>query len=661
MKKILLSLFLGVSLGLNAQNVNIPDANFKAYLVGNSAINTNGDTEIQVSEANVYSGNISCNGIGISDLTGIEEFVSLGELYVINDNLTSLDLSNNLSLTAVTCVNNQISSLVLPSNSILWSVWCYENNLTSLDVTICPGLEELVCYDNQLTSLDISQNPYLYQFNCGLNQISTIDVSHLQYLTYFGCDYNQLTSIDVSNCSALEQFACSHNQISTLDLSNNPAMTDLLCNDNDLLNLNFANGNNTNVSFFRATANPYLTCIQVDDPTYSTANWSLIDSQTSFNTNCPVAQPCLVNIPDANFKSYLVGNSAINTNGNAEIECTEANNYMGTIDVQGLAISNLTGIEQFLLIDTLIAHSNDLIGVDLTSNTQLRQLDLSGNDLLSIDLSQCVNLIDLNLVDNDLSAVDITNNTMLEEVNVMFNQLNSLDVSNHLSLKSLRFDGNNISMLNVASNLVLSVLTFDNNNVGLIDISQNPLLSILTFRNNVAANIVFGGTTSITRICGENNALTNVDLSAQTLLEQVNLSNNNLSSLNVANGNNVNISIFNTTNNSNLACIQVDDATYSTNNWIDIDANTSFSANCSNTSNIDEHAQSINIYPIPTENYLNIENSLNFSNIQLLDMSGKILYNGQNNVIDMGDFSNGVYLIKIFSDLGTITKKVIKQ
>jgi hypothetical protein len=27
------------------KNVNIPNANFKAYLVGNSAINTNGDKE----------------------------------------------------------------------------------------------------------------------------------------------------------------------------------------------------------------------------------------------------------------------------------------------------------------------------------------------------------------------------------------------------------------------------------------------------------------------------------------------------------------------------------------------------------------------------------------------------------------------------------------
>jgi hypothetical protein len=43
---------------LRAQIVHIPDANFKAALVGNGEINTNGDDEIQVSEAEAYSGSL---------------------------------------------------------------------------------------------------------------------------------------------------------------------------------------------------------------------------------------------------------------------------------------------------------------------------------------------------------------------------------------------------------------------------------------------------------------------------------------------------------------------------------------------------------------------------------------------------------------------------
>ena len=66
MKKLLLILIALPMIGFG-QNVNIPDANFKAYLVGNALINTNGDTEIQVSEATAFSGSINCYNMNISD------------------------------------------------------------------------------------------------------------------------------------------------------------------------------------------------------------------------------------------------------------------------------------------------------------------------------------------------------------------------------------------------------------------------------------------------------------------------------------------------------------------------------------------------------------------------------------------------------------------
>ena len=58
MKKLLLVLLaLPLLYGCNQNEkiVNIPDANFKGYLLGNTAINTNGDNQIQVSEAAAFS------------------------------------------------------------------------------------------------------------------------------------------------------------------------------------------------------------------------------------------------------------------------------------------------------------------------------------------------------------------------------------------------------------------------------------------------------------------------------------------------------------------------------------------------------------------------------------------------------------------------------
>ena len=68
-KLILLSTTLLFVLFANAQIVNIPDANFKAYLVGNSAINTNMDTEIQVTEASTYTDTIDIYQLYITNLT----------------------------------------------------------------------------------------------------------------------------------------------------------------------------------------------------------------------------------------------------------------------------------------------------------------------------------------------------------------------------------------------------------------------------------------------------------------------------------------------------------------------------------------------------------------------------------------------------------------
>jgi hypothetical protein len=51
---------------------------------------------------------------------------------------------------------------------------------------------------------------------------------------------------------------------------------------------NLKNGNNTAITStnFKGESNPALTCIEVDDVAYSTANWTNIDSASLFSANC---------------------------------------------------------------------------------------------------------------------------------------------------------------------------------------------------------------------------------------------------------------------------------------------------------------------------------------------------------------------------------------
>ena len=97
--------------------------------------------------------------------------------------------------------------------------------------------------------------------------------------------------MDLSQNTALFELVCDNNQLTSADVSQNTALTYLNCNNNDLTCLIIANGNNSNFIYFSATINPNLTCIEVDDVAWSSANWTSIDSQTSFSTDCN--NPCL--------------------------------------------------------------------------------------------------------------------------------------------------------------------------------------------------------------------------------------------------------------------------------------------------------------------------------------------------------------------------------
>ena len=69
-------------------------------------------------------------------------------------------------------------------------------------------------------------------------------------------------------------------------MSSNTALIWLQCYDNQLECLNVKNGNNTAFTYFNAGNNLNLTCIEVDDVNYSTTNWTFIDLQVSFSTDC---------------------------------------------------------------------------------------------------------------------------------------------------------------------------------------------------------------------------------------------------------------------------------------------------------------------------------------------------------------------------------------
>ena len=240
-QKILLFLILGVIITHNSigQIVNIPDPNFKAALVADASINTNMDTEIQVSEA-IAAESIMVANQGITDMTGLEAFTNILALNCSNNYITVLDISSNIQLTTLHCDYNGIFVL------------------------------------------DLTNNP-MYFLTCSGNYISSLYLDDSDYLYALYCDNNQITSLNLDNCTQnLTIFSCSNNFLTELSIRNGN-------------NINISNGD------FNASNNPSLTCIEVDDSTWSAANWTNIDPASSFSTNCSgsaviISQDILTNV-----------------------------------------------------------------------------------------------------------------------------------------------------------------------------------------------------------------------------------------------------------------------------------------------------------------------------------------------------------------------------
>ena len=73
-------------------------------------------------------------------------------------------------------------------------------------------------------------------------------------------------------------------------MSQNVNLYRLECNDNLLTCLNVKNGNNAALYTIRATNNPGLTCVEVDDTASAAASFWMVDPQVSFSTDCN--NPC---------------------------------------------------------------------------------------------------------------------------------------------------------------------------------------------------------------------------------------------------------------------------------------------------------------------------------------------------------------------------------
>ena len=191
-------------------------------------------------------------------------------------------------------------------------------------------------------------------------------------------------------------------------------------------------------------------------------------------------------VPDDNFEAYLEGNVWGDGFMNDSVP-TSVISSLTQIDLDGLNIANLTGIEDFSSLDHFSCRNNYLTNIDLSSNISLTTLHCSDNPITTLDVSNNIALVEILCENNQLTNLDISNNIALRSLYCQNNQLTSLDISNNADLVKLLCRYNQLNCIDISNHPNLEELDCRNNNLEQLNIRNGYwwLLEIYATNNNL--------------------------------------------------------------------------------------------------------------------------------------------------------------------------------
>ena len=321
-------------------------------------------------------------------------------------------------------------------------------------------------------------------------------------------------------------------------------------------------------------------------------------------------------VPDDAFEGFLEANGMGNGISNDDYVTTSKIDTVTILNIMYfLYPSDLTGIEDFTLLEQLDCSQLQLTNLDISQNSALTYLNCSYNQLTFLDLSNNTALTELYCSSNQITSLDVSANTALTklhcngnfpygnptsnlnvnsnialtELDCSENGLTTLDLSQNASLIYLNCSENNLTTLNLSQNTSLTYLNCARNWVltGL-DVSANTALEYLDCHDNLVNIVELSNHLSLVYLYCQDNKIISLDLSQNSNLIELSCGDNQLTSLNIRNGNNNNLTYFSCDDNFSLNCINVDDVAWATTNLTDIDPQHYFSTNCPTTL-IQEH------------------------------------------------------------------------
>ncbi|WP_424964292.1 T9SS type A sorting domain-containing protein [Ekhidna sp.] len=616
-----------ISLSLDCQSIprtEIPDGQFETILIDEGYDNILDGLVNTDKIENVTSLDILFDS-HVSDLTGIEDFISLQELE-INDSrssITRLNLSNNSNLNSIRVFSRTLDCITvseeqLSDPDIFWQT----NKWIAISTTMCDQQTHIPAYQFRKALYD--EEWAIYD---GSEYVSTAVVSLIRNLDLSDYSINNLkgiedfTSLEILKCSGCPLSNNSRNSVENLPKLKYLDLSQANLDELDISNLQM-------LDEVHVTENKWLTCIQVNDAQINDLEL-IIEKDLHAGLSLDCSNQNLTYIPGGNFEAALIELGYDNKGDNYVV--TDVINKIDYLSISNKYIYNLTGIEDFASLEYLNIQNNGISNLDLSKNNNLLTVWSHGNFGLTCILINPEQLSSVSWYTDSFTGL-------------------STEICEDIYIPDNNFEQKLID------------LGYDNR--------QDDYVSLSTIKNVTNLNLNSVQIASLQGIEGFES------------LEYLNCWNNYLTELNLSQ--NTNLTNVLVHFNPNLNCIQVneDQLDYHVSSWYK-DENAEWSLDCNPTPPADpmtsreleqvilsEEGSSVQLtlYPNPANEEIHLIGDIRGAVVHMYDLNGKeVLHeaNDQDTSLNLNSSSlkDGIYLMRIELESGQIEERklVIKH
>jgi hypothetical protein len=179
-------------------------------------------------------------------------------------------------------------------------------------------------------------------------------------------------------------------------------------------------------------------------------------------------------IPDVNFEKVLI---SLGVDSVLDGQVLTANiKTVNSLYFPSNNVTDLTGIQDFIALESLDCQYNQLASLDVSKNTKLYAIYCNNNLLTSLDVSKNTLLSTLFCNYNQLTSLNVSLNFEMSFLYCDNNQITSLDVSKNPKLIHIRCNYNQLTSLNLKNGNNTIIRTefsgFGGNNLSCIQVDN---------------------------------------------------------------------------------------------------------------------------------------------------------------------------------------------